>query len=302
MAATQYIPLCACGNPLKVFALSGRTQIMCRACTMKRTPTPTTCQECGVVLNKTNNHQKFCSYTCCQAYHARKRRKWPQGAPTRKIARICKGCGKTFTPKSNRYGTYCTRECAWTHKVGDRHPQYVEKAPPFSRIWFRNCARCGVSFVARTRQRAQCVPRCVGIAVSNECKGCGKTFVRPAGRDGRPRLFCDDRCTRRFAKREHARRYGKSYRKKARRLGVTYEPVNRMMVFERDGWRCAICGKRTPRERKGTLYSNAPELDHRIPFALGGSHTYENTQCACRSCNQYKGGHTVLGQISIAYQ
>src|SRR5690606_14803487 len=81
--------------------------------------------------------------------------------------------------------------------------------------------------------------------------------------------------------------------------GVPYEPVNVLLVFERDGWRCQICGKDTPQSRRGTNYSNAPELDHRIPISKGGPHTYDNVQCACRECNGRKSNRTEEGQINM---
>lgn len=77
---------------------------------------------------------------------------------------------------------------------------------------------------------------------------------------------------------------------------MAYEYVNPFKVFERDGWRCQICGKPTPRSRRGTLHPNAPELDHIVPISKGGPHAYANTQCACRACNIEKGDRFALGQ------
>ena len=53
--------------------------------------------------------------------------------------------------------------------------------------------------------------------------------------------------------------------------------------------RKAICGEDAPRELRGTMRWNAPELDHIIPLSAGGSHTYDNVACAHRSCNLDKG-------------
>lgn len=43
--------------------------------------------------------------------------------------------------------------------------------------------------------------------------------------------------------------------------------------MDRDGWTCHICGEEAPRELRGTMRWNAPELDHIIPLSAGGSHT-----------------------------
>ena len=80
-------------------------------------------------------------------------------------------------------------------------------------------------------------------------------------------------------------RPGKDTEHGRRRFGVECAHVEPLVVFDRDGWRCQICGKATPKERRGSHYPNAPELDHRIPLSRGGSHTYDNVQCSCRRCN-----------------
>jgi 5-methylcytosine-specific restriction endonuclease McrA len=87
-------------------------------------------------------------------------------------------------------------------------------------------------------------------------------------------------------------------RREARKRGVAYESVDPMKVFARDKWRCQLCGIKTPKSLRGTCEPNAPELDHIDPLAAGGSHTYANTQCACRRCNGAKGAKP-LGQLNL---
>ena len=76
--------------------------------------------------------------------------------------------------------------------------------------------------------------------------------------------------------------------RKAKERAARVESVDPFKVFARDGWRCKICGVATPRERRGTYEPDAPELDHVVPLAKGGEHSYANTQCACRQCNGMK--------------
>jgi 5-methylcytosine-specific restriction endonuclease McrA len=85
---------------------------------------------------------------------------------------------------------------------------------------------------------------------------------------------------------------------RARLRRAQVERVDPIKVFDRDAWRCQICGRKTPRERRGSINSNAPELDHIVPLSVGGEHSYRNTQCACRSCNASKGSQ-VYGQIPM---
>lgn len=54
-------------------------------------------------------------------------------------------------------------------------------------------------------------------------------------------------------------------------------PLTRTAVFARDGNRCQYC--RAPAE----------SLDHVIPKAGGGEHSWENVVACCRRCNMRKG-------------
>ncbi|WP_369598523.1 HNH endonuclease [Sinorhizobium meliloti] len=76
------------------------------------------------------------------------------------------------------------------------------------------------------------------------------------------------------------------------------ERVDPIKVFDRDKWKCQICGVKTPRKLRGTMDDRAPELDHVMPLSLGGAHSYMNTQCACRKCNREK-SDTLPAQIGL---
>jgi 5-methylcytosine-specific restriction endonuclease McrA len=52
--------------------------------------------------------------------------------------------------------------------------------------------------------------------------------------------------------------------------------LNRRAVFARDGGRCQYCG------------GAAESIDHIVPRAKGGPHTWENVVAACRACNTAK--------------
>ncbi len=55
----------------------------------------------------------------------------------------------------------------------------------------------------------------------------------------------------------------------------------RFSIYERDNYRCQICGRRLPAEKL--------EIDHIKPIAKGGKSTYDNLQSLCKRCNQEKG-------------
>jgi len=81
-----------------------------------------------------------------------------------------------------------------------------------------------------------------------------------------------------------------STRKRAVKRGATIEKVSRAAVYERDAGRCHICGKKVPK--------NGWHIDHIIPLARGGEHSYRNVAVSCPMCNMRK--HTKAeGQLRL---
>jgi len=86
----------------------------------------------------------------------------------------------------------------------------------------------------------------------------------------------------RASKRRHPeKRVDEEHRRRARVHGAGWEPVDRTVVFERDGWRCHLCGRRVRRSEAS--------IDHLIPIADGGPHTYANVATAHLACNIRRG-------------
>lgn len=57
-------------------------------------------------------------------------------------------------------------------------------------------------------------------------------------------------------------------------------PVTRRAVLHRDNFTCGYCG------------GKADTIDHIIPRAQGGMHTWRNVVAACKACNGRKGAKT----------
>lgn len=73
-----------------------------------------------------------------------------------------------------------------------------------------------------------------------------------------------------------------SSRRRARKRGAPLvETIDRAVVWERDAGRCHICG------RKADPYNW--HLEHLIPLALGGEHSYRNVAVSHPACNARKG-------------
>lgn len=76
--------------------------------------------------------------------------------------------------------------------------------------------------------------------------------------------------------------------RRARVTAAIIEVVEPLAVFERDGWTCHLCGEAIDPELSGRARMGAT-VDHLIPLARGGEHSYANVAAAHRSCNSRKG-------------
>lgn len=230
----------------------------------RRTPRgPFTCGNCGVsyTTSRPNGEgERFCSRACCFSDKAAK-------AAAR--ARQCKGESKAQSKRCSDCGS-------------DMHGKA------------QRCDACTKSFEVRRsmaayRRRPQVVRTCPYCLV----QWCA--IVRVGVRQ-----HCFDKsCSAHHrAAVASSRRGSKSHERRAKRFGVERRYFPARTVLERDGWRCKLCGVKTPEKLRGTLDPRAPELDHIVPLSQGGPHTKQNTQCACRRCNSLKGakaaGQTLL--------
>lgn len=89
-----------------------------------------------------------------------------------------------------------------------------------------------------------------------------------------------------LARQRHRMRYGKSIRDRVRRFGCHYQPVNKEKVYKRDKYKCYMCGVKVV--VCDGYQPNMATLDHIVPLASGGSHTYDNVRTCCAMCNSVK--------------
>ena len=163
------------------------------------------------------------------------------------------------------------------------------------------CASCSRPFAPVGNQKF-CTPACRGDLPRIEekaCAVCGAIFNVLT--KGRKRVTCSDDCRVRRNRILATLSGSRAAARKARKLrlrGVAVEAVNPIKVLERDRWTCQLCGIRTPKKLRGTYDDRAPEIDHIIPIAEGGEHSYRNVHCACRKCNIAKAG-VAKGQLRL---
>lgn len=212
--------------------------------------------------------------------------------PARVADGHCNGCGHYFIrPKarpSKDSVTYCGRECHSAtitrvrlerealRSIGARARRHAARNTlvdvevealrrigrwrPGRRPTVRNCTRCGVKCIGSGEMRRTCV-RC-------------KDQARKASKQ--------------LETSKAARRKAKLARRAVER-GLKADRIDPLDVIRQDGERCYLCGVSTPLDLRGTYQPNAPEIDHVVPLALGGTHTRDNVRCCCRGCNGAKG-------------
>jgi predicted nucleic acid-binding Zn ribbon protein len=272
----------------------------------------THCLICGRELTK--GQKKYCSSQCCGKAYAYRKGGKPMEQHLESIKRkprVCRYCGKPFIKKSRGgkvtagSGTFCSRKCWGAWRTAHKKEKSSYKIGAKNKVYFKRCDVCGIIFTARQKTSRFCSDQCryekfkmnqrgkyiPKPKIAKRCKVCGNTF-----KSNRLHEQC---CSLKCKKINKRLSRGHNHRQRARYFGVEYEYVNVLKVFNRDGWRCQICGKVTPRKNRGKRYSNAPELDHRIPMLKGGGHLYSNVQCACRACNAKKSNLNGDGQLPL---
>jgi 5-methylcytosine-specific restriction endonuclease McrA len=113
------------------------------------------------------------------------------------------------------------------------------------------------------------------------CNQCGKLF------DRYQRMFCVV-CKDCLKSQNYERRKIKNRERQRRIVVAAKELIVREVILERDNWTCQICKEPVARDMQWP-HPLCATLDHIVPVSKGGSHTYDNLQCAHNKCNQQKG-------------
>lgn len=214
----------------------------------------------------------------------------------RKQARFCSlACGNRARSGERRIGFY---RVPLDQRADNR---------PSTLVYFPTC-HCGTQFTARSISATLCSDLCEIQSKGERVCACGEAFLPVK----KWQKSCSDLCARRRSeegkKKNHKKvraRLRAAYawdrgkpRKRARKFGVEYEPVQLGKVLERDGWKCGICGKKIS---KKSVYPHpmSPSLDHVIPMSRGGGHLYANVQAAHFVCNTLKGNGSAGEQLLL---
>lgn len=134
------------------------------------------------------------------------------------------------------------------------------------RAEYRNCSECGAEFQTTMKRRKYC-----GKAI---CKARGRPWSPDGWKSG---VASTDRYL--------------ELRRAAVRVGD--RTLTTLSIYNKAGGVCAGCGidtlhPQTPRAERSRRRFNWATLDHIVPLSQGGSHTWDNAQLLCLSCNSRK--------------
>ena len=260
------------------------------------------CPHCKISFHPKTSKQIYCSAKCSRDVQ-------------RKPLEICKQCGVGFKHKCNSTNVFCTRECGFKWKSEHsfkntlsteelREKNRKKKQKKFSLLQLNKCAECGkISLTQRTQK--YCSNKCMKsfnaiisrernfrrLAVEKECSICGKKMtVLPSKNQ------CSEECKQIHIRnlerkyRREARRDGRQerdgHRKRAKRFNVSFtKGVTLHAVRTRDGDRCLICGAKVLKHNVSGYHKRNATIGHLLAMSQGGSHSMDNVQLECMSCN-----------------
>ena len=283
----------------------------CRSLHAARSPSQVTrsarmiskpCKWCGAIMNLTPSRAKTrtsCSRSCQYAIYR------SQGDASRSPGFYCACCHKLtarMIRSSKDVGKFCCKKCSFGMLA-----LIKEERDALKRIGQR---RRSIDDRIRKEVVAPEVSALLRIAAAvrirtTSCLGCEKSHIRRR----KFSRFCTKACEGHHKnKMRELERQSESY-KRVRRIAKSkrralvrttqVESIDPIDVFNRDKWVCHLCRRKTDSRLRGTCNPRAPELDHIISLAQGGTHTIGNVACSCRRCNGAKGEGSV-GQLLMA--
>ncbi len=252
------------------------------------------CKKIFSVPVKDGRIPKHCSGECKDKAHLISARKYTKKKRLKeyKESRACLICGDSFIAEGKGFGKlHCSDKCARRSENNKRNERRMDDAQ------MSDCPQCGKTFKNRPA-RTYCSYECYieskrPLEQTSTCPICGQEFNQRGCR----LRYCSPLCSAKAQ--EDVYRRNTITRRALRVTNGRVERIDAKAIFERDGWRCQLCGKKVSRrlyKTKGIKrYANAPSHDHIIPISRGGEHIKSNVQCACYLCNCRKGNRVSDG-------
>ncbi len=243
-----------------------------RSCARKLKCRTRRCERCHNEFRSDSGRARYCSPECAH----------PVGPRLRRI-RTCKECGARYLVKRKDNQGWCSKACANRSMARAKSVRACRHCR--SRLPFGSKARyCSDACRKASRgnrllaMRLACVVVGGPVAKPSVCVWCGQTWIP---QDRRRRMFCSRECARKAA-----RKTSKHKRRQRIRSGHA-DKISVHRLIERDLGQCHLC--RNPVDVTACVPSEmAPTIDHVIPLAKGGTHTWGNVALAHFGCNYRK--------------
>jgi len=203
---------------------------------------------------------------------------------SKKRKRSCANCEKEFCPVStagynSSYCHDCVKQMRKMHKKGLKVKDVLSN---------RECAWCLKSFKPLSN-RSKCCRR--------NCQLMFNEYQRRTGLDVRMSFLvqcgCGNLAAIQFKKCLNCRPQNRSKAMQRRLLAEKSgdNGIHWRVVGERDDWVCHLCGGEVLK-KAGTAYEPfGATVDHLIPIAKDGTHTWGNVSLAHRRCNVVRGAN-----------
>lgn len=236
-----------------------------------------TCARCGKEF--TGRKKKYCSEDCSkEAIRTRNRERWRKTNPPKQSVTIkCEWCGNKHTvpPRTAHQARFCSDNCKhnWRNRI-------VNGCKPVKDY---NKERKQQKMIRQSRIEKEKLER----LVEKDCAWCGVTFKTTTVK----RMTCSSECSRKRMNRI-------KWERKESRLNesnIIDTDITLIKLYKKDKGMCYICNqpcdyddKQTTREGYFIAGETYPSVDHVIPIAKGGKHSWDNVKLAHHRCNGIK--------------
>lgn len=238
------------------------------------------CPICGKQFETKKNGAltKYCSQDCSdEARRIRNRERWRKDNPgwDEGTNKVCEFCGEKFTvPARNAHiARFCSSKCndTWHSRQNGRLPWEEWTALATKQKQERQ------EKLDNEKQEAY-----LARLTTKKCEWCGKEFIT----DIPTKLTCSDECKRKRSNKRNDSRLNKE--------NIIDSDISITKLYKRDKGICYICGGKcnfkdhTKTNGNFTVGPNYPSIDHIIPLARGGMHSWDNIKLAHHYCNAMK--------------
>lgn len=237
-----------------------------------------TCKECGRPFKKIYGSEQFCSIDCRKIATYRKKQADRQAQKQPIAPRNCLYCGKEFTPKRSDT-KYCCHECADKHRTQQKYCGGLT-GEERERVKREHQRLNQMKAVEAWKAKANAKPKPAPKYYTGTCAVCGKTFTtrNPAQKT------CSKQCGKKL---QYARKQSRIPKEQIIDKDITLEAL-----YRRDSGVCYLCGGlcdwADKDKEKNTVGAKYPSIDHIIPIARGGLHSWGNVRLAHFKCNVMK--------------